>query len=397
MFDEINEEGLIEAIKKEDISLVEQYIEQGANFDKVDEAGKTALMYAAEKGYTDIVKLLIEKGVMLDVKDEFGWTALMYAVRAGHLETVKYLVEQGANKDEKDNKSLTALIIGLRHLEIEKHLIKSGANLSEEDLLTILDSVWKLTPEIVESLVECGVDIDEKYINGKKVLDDKIIKRWDPKLLKNWRNKIHNLVLDKDKFDDEGKTKLMKLIEDKENGKAKILIKRGANLNLQDKQGKDILTYIRENGNVELLKLAIEKGININDKDSIMKEFLENQESEVRKMINAAEESYNDITKEVEGTRKNSFVKIYDEVGEMEKGNKSPEQGVKSIKTILDNMLENSKKFGKELWKKIKEIFDNLLKGIKKVFGISKDKQDLIVPKENFPKDKTNKIEINKK
>ena len=38
------------------------------------------------------------------------------------------------------------------------------------------------------------------------------------------------------------------------------------------------------------------------------------------------------------------------------------------LKTILDNMLENSKKFGKELWKKIKEIFDNFK--CEKIIGI---------------------------
>ena len=149
----------------------DQTITKQLKYEQLEKKYMEIILYSLPSSfefYTCPLKQLIEKGVMLDVKDEFGWTALMYAVRAGHLETVKYLVEQGANKDEKDNKSLTALIIGLRHLEIEKYLIKSGANLSEEDLLTILDSVWKLTPEIVESLVECGVDIDEKYSNGKK-------------------------------------------------------------------------------------------------------------------------------------------------------------------------------------------------------------------------------------
>lgn len=51
----------------------------------------------ASKGDLKAVQKAIEKGMKIDRKDIAGQTALMYASEGGHFEVVKYLVEQGAD------------------------------------------------------------------------------------------------------------------------------------------------------------------------------------------------------------------------------------------------------------------------------------------------------------
>ena len=65
--------SLLKAALSNNIGLVNELLEQGADINGTDKTGKTALMSAAGKGNYEIVKLLLEKGADVSiVEDEIG-------------------------------------------------------------------------------------------------------------------------------------------------------------------------------------------------------------------------------------------------------------------------------------------------------------------------------------
>jgi ankyrin repeat protein len=83
-----------------DVALTRALLEAGADATAVDRAGETPLMLAARAGDAELLRLLIERGAAVDARDEhFGQTALMIAAREGHVEAARALLDAGADVD----------------------------------------------------------------------------------------------------------------------------------------------------------------------------------------------------------------------------------------------------------------------------------------------------------
>ncbi|MGZ8192504.1 MAG: ankyrin repeat domain-containing protein [Methylobacter sp.] len=85
------------AIKRGDIRLVLDLLEQGANVDARDRYGQTALMLAVHGGYREVVETLIAHGANLNITAKFGLSALMLALVAGHADLACLLTKAGAD------------------------------------------------------------------------------------------------------------------------------------------------------------------------------------------------------------------------------------------------------------------------------------------------------------
>jgi len=101
---------LITAVSRQDIALVQLFLDKGANIEgRSSYDGFTALMEAARDGSTDILRLLIKYKADVNATDYKGTTALIWAAKRGCLEAVKELVKAGANVKAQNEYGETAL------------------------------------------------------------------------------------------------------------------------------------------------------------------------------------------------------------------------------------------------------------------------------------------------
>lgn len=155
---------LVVAISNDDLSRVEEFLDQGFDINSRDESGRTplivavgydkvdiaellllrgidvnaktfhseetALISACASGRDKIIMLILEQGnVDLEARDRNGRTALMRASAQGYDREVKFLVKAGADLEAKDKNNRTALMEASRfgHDQNARLLIKLGA------------------------------------------------------------------------------------------------------------------------------------------------------------------------------------------------------------------------------------------------------------------------------
>jgi uncharacterized protein len=86
------------AIGEGDAPMIRWLLDAGADVGKPDRAGEPPLMLAAHVGDAGVAKALLEHGAMVDGRDRtFAQTPLMVAVRDRHLELAKLLLDSGAD------------------------------------------------------------------------------------------------------------------------------------------------------------------------------------------------------------------------------------------------------------------------------------------------------------
>jgi ankyrin repeat protein len=88
------------AIQAADAPLTRWLLDSGANASLANRAGEPPLLQAARAGDADIARALLERGAAVDEREPaFGQTALMVAARAGHGDVVRVLLDAGADGD----------------------------------------------------------------------------------------------------------------------------------------------------------------------------------------------------------------------------------------------------------------------------------------------------------
>ena len=115
-------------------------LENGANPNHFDLKGITPLQYAASNGYNEIIKLLISFGANVNHQSNRGCTALMFACGFGNynfkapkLEAIKILLQNNANPNLRNNDERSPLFHAVKcgYLETVKLLINHGAKIDE--------------------------------------------------------------------------------------------------------------------------------------------------------------------------------------------------------------------------------------------------------------------------
>lgn len=172
-----------------------------------DNSGKTPLHYAAEKGPPALVKFLIDNGAKVNEKDEYGQTPLHQATKEGHKEIVKILIDSGADVNIQGESNRPPLFwpIVNGNKEIVQILLNNGANVNVQDSSYRTPFQWAVTynREGIAILL-----INTKGENG-----------WTPL---HWA--VHN-----------AKTSMVRL-----------LLKKGARVDIKDDQGKTPVDIAQE-------------------------------------------------------------------------------------------------------------------------------------------------------
>ena len=103
---------LFDAIKKQQVDIIEGLIRNGINVNIKSIMNATPLYYAAlVNADVAVLQCLVSLGANANVKDESGWTPLHEAVAKGNIESVQFLVSNGADVHTQDEFGLTPLAI----------------------------------------------------------------------------------------------------------------------------------------------------------------------------------------------------------------------------------------------------------------------------------------------
>ena len=195
---------LLSKIKYNDIETVKALIDEGADINIQDEeTGYTALMWACEFNYADMAKMLVEEGADINIRAKDGSTALVRA--AGNApDMVELLLLEGA-----DIKAAPEDGIGVM-------------------LQAVFGFLYKGFPiETINILLDHGADVNETVASLEGIA---------------------------------GFTPLMFAVRDNNEELAKLLIKRGANVNTIAKNGKTPLALASEEGYTAMAELLKANG-----------------------------------------------------------------------------------------------------------------------------------------
>ncbi len=256
-----------------DENTLKYLVENGANVNKQNDEGHTALMGYAEKGDIKAVKYLVKHGADINICGE-GGNALAFAVkdirRRGGLifntdfgETIKYLVDAGIDLNQQDRSGDTALHWAciFSETELVKYLIDKGADVNKQNCYgeNALACVGGRTdPQIVKDLLEAGSDVNmQKYPVLMGMIPLSMCRRPEEDMLTWWERKEHIHILENMKMlieaganiniqDSEGKTPLIKAVEEKHVDFVEFLCAAGADLEIKDNSGKTAYDYATE-------------------------------------------------------------------------------------------------------------------------------------------------------
>jgi len=204
-------ETLLEAVKAAELKTVEKLISEGADIEATDGDGNTPLIIAAARGlediarvllyagvkidsrnvyeeaplhvaaffgHTDVMRILIKRGAAVEVQDVSGFTPLHNAAERGHLPAVRELLNSGANVNAQTFRLKFTPIFSVSaadptttsHLSVLRELIDFGGDvkINADGNATPLHGAAEIlgTVSIMKILIEEGVDINSKTVNG---------------------------------------------------------------------------------------------------------------------------------------------------------------------------------------------------------------------------------------
>lgn len=252
--------GMHRAVQEDNVERFEMLRQLGFNVNEKGAAGKTPLMVAIEKQQQRFVSYLLDCNIDVNAVDDKGRTSLIYAVKFGNAEATEKLIDKGSNIDHNCDDA-TPLIISIRkdHMDCFKILLHKGAKLElpqKGGWYPIHEAAQCPNIEFLKKLLHKKVKIDVvSEVNKSSPLMCAVIygnmenfkllleKGADINLLtKNGYNALHYAVT-KGFFD-----------------MADILIQKGLKLDMKDANGIYLLEYCAMNNLVESIKYFLSKG-----------------------------------------------------------------------------------------------------------------------------------------
>ncbi|MBS0232148.1 MAG: quinoprotein dehydrogenase-associated putative ABC transporter substrate-binding protein [Proteobacteria bacterium] len=149
---DVNEE-LMNAVVAADIDRIKFLIDKGADVNKADNLGALPLGTAAGTRRSDVMQVLLGAGAKVNAEDSDGMTALEHAINVNHVPSIKLLAKHGADLEKGTEKGYSALDIALtdENFFAAKALIEAGAKVDAasgpEQLTPLMVCATQLQPQ----------------------------------------------------------------------------------------------------------------------------------------------------------------------------------------------------------------------------------------------------------
>ena len=243
--------------------IIEILIKSGASITSSDEMGRTPLMLAAALNSEPAVTAsLLRHGASVKTRDMAGRTALWFAASRHNYQAAELLIDSGANPNEANNDGITPLQAACERPEfnIINLLIEAGADVNKRDNR-------RLTPLMRALSAGADVKIIKAFINGRADLSAQDDQDRTALFIAAANNNISadivEVLIDKtpDIRDNNFMTPLMEACRSGNISAVKVLINRGANIFLTDRNGYNALHYAAAfNAPLEIFNDLINKG-----------------------------------------------------------------------------------------------------------------------------------------
>ncbi|WP_043274532.1 ankyrin repeat domain-containing protein [Pseudomonas sp. PH1b] len=165
-----NDGSLLEAVRKGQLSQVQQLLEQGAALDGRGLDGSSPLLLATRDNRVDIARALIEAGADVNRKNLIQDSPYLLAGASGHNEILKLTLAHGADLKSTNRYGGTALIPACErgHVETVRLLIEAGVELDHVNHLgwtclmeaIVLSDGGPAHQQIVAQLIAAGADLN---------------------------------------------------------------------------------------------------------------------------------------------------------------------------------------------------------------------------------------------
>ena len=265
---------LIEAVKSGNIESVRALLKkQPAELKLTERDGTTALHWAVRADNLEIVRVLLRAGADVNAATREGVTPLALAAINGSVSATEVLLEAGANANAAMPEGETILMTAARtgRPDVIKILLKNGADLNaHEKWYGETALIWAAAenhPEAIKVLVEAGADINgrsrlldvPRRRNGQSILP---LGSWTPVMYAARQGSLQAiealaaLGADLNQTDPDGATALIIAIINANYDVAALLVEKGADPNIGEKESKMAALYAA----VDMNKLAIGHG-----------------------------------------------------------------------------------------------------------------------------------------
>lgn len=249
--------ALIDAVRQRNIKQVEALLLLGANPNCTTTKGNAPIHRAAKFGENDIIELLLTFGADISSRTTANVTALHEASVNVHPSTVKLLLSKGADPDLLNQAGSTPFTLaGAYNLyEVLKVYIESGYDVNTQDAHG-RTALWRLVgsspndlvnSKSVKLLLEAGADPNILTNNGSAALS---------KAAKLGRTEMVQLLINAGATIDyqdptTGYTALCEAVDSQNMNRshtiARLLLKNGANPNIQTNNGSTPCSLITKN------------------------------------------------------------------------------------------------------------------------------------------------------
>ena len=300
--------------------VVELFMECCAEKDLFDGDGCSPLMFATRHGHIDTAKWLLDKGAEIDLQDISGRSAIMIASEYQHWDVGKLLIERGA---EVDTTILSAFMSSLmiehqdcweplndflnttqtRYLKDTNLLIEKGALIDTGNAKACKTLLWlacvsgdfyiagvilETSPWVEESELWCEA-LHLACSHGHYEIAELLLEKGFPRGLVHYGGvysskslmgacrgghcAVVKLLLEKGVhvdavvLDDSGCSPLMFAAKHGLNDMAKLLLSKGAQVDLQDINGKSALNFACDMKHYEMAEILLRSGDHVKLED----------------------------------------------------------------------------------------------------------------------------------
>lgn len=239
-------------IQAGDSKLALQQIQTGVDVNRAQPDGTTPLIWAASRGDEEIAEALIAKKADVNAANEFGATPLTEAGRRGNSRLVKMLLDAGAKVDSANPDGETALMaaIGTGEVATVKILIDAGANVNtiekfhNQTPLMYAAASNRNAAQMVKLLLAKGADVKPRALYSD----------WPSQVTSEPRAQYRSVG---------GLTALLYAARSGCYECVQDMIAAGADVNMPTPEGITPLMIALDNSHNDVAKLLMDKGANI--------------------------------------------------------------------------------------------------------------------------------------
>jgi len=216
--------------------------------------GSTPLQWAVYEGDIALARHLLHAGADVSLANKYGATPMSLAAEVGDAEMLKVLLEAGANADSPNPDGQTALLAVARtgNVAAAQLLLKHGATVDAREKwggqTALMWASARRHPEMMQLLIAKGADVNARSID------------------RNYQRHVTAEGRPKN-LDSGGFTPLLYAARENCAACVDVLVKNGADIDLQDPDGVSPLLVAIMNANWDLARQLIAAGADVNQWD----------------------------------------------------------------------------------------------------------------------------------